>query len=109
MPDNFQELLASIKKLAEINNEDSDPVLEWMLKDTIQAILDYCRISKLPKQLEGFVKSLVMRQFNFENGDNINSIKRGDTTVSYGCTIGIEDFTDKDKRRLNAYRRFVMR
>jgi len=109
MPDNLQGILQSIKNILGIANDESNSALEWMLKDTIQAVLDYCRIPRLPVQLEGFVKSLVIREFKFENGGNVDSIKRGDTTVSYGGTIGIENFTSKDKSRLNAYRRFVMR
>jgi len=105
----IQDLLDKAKKILGIENGENDFVLEWMLRDAIQAILDYCRIRRLPKQLEDLAVGIMVRQFNFENGGNISSIKRGDTTLSYGGTIGIEDFTDKDKRRLNAYRRFVMR
>jgi len=109
MPDNFQDILKSVKRLLGITGRASDPMLAWMLKDIIQAVLDYCRVRRLPPQLETFVVGLAKRQFDFDNGGNVDSIKRGDTTVSYGGAFGVEDFTTKDKRRLNAYRRFVMR
>jgi len=109
MPSDFADLLANFKKILGIDGDDNDFMLGWILRDSIQAVLDYCRIKRLPQTLYDFVLGIATRQFNFDNGGAVASIKRGDTTVSYGGTIGIEDFTSKDQRRLNAYRRFVMR
>lgn len=105
----MDDMLIKIRLLLGITNTDNDLILEWMLKDAIQAVLDYCHLKSLPKELETFVIGLVIRYFNAQNDGSIASIKRGDTTISYTDPITISDFTNKDKTRLNAYRRFIMR
>lgn len=101
------DLLDSIKEI--LGLDDASPMLEWILKDAIQAVLDYCHLSVLPEALKTFVVLLVVRKFNAENSGNIASIKRGDTSISYNEPLSTSEFTPLEISRLNAYRRFIMR
>lgn len=102
-------MLEDIKLVLGIEHDKSDAVLRLMIEDATQAALDYCHIKTLPPALESLVRGLVVQQFNIQNDGNIASVKRGDTQTTYRDPIGAEAFTDRQKSRLNAYRKWKAR
>lgn len=102
-------MLDDIKLMLGIEDDKSDAVLNLMLRDAEQSVLDYCHVKKLPPALESFVRNLVVQQFTVQNEGNIHSVKRGDTQTTYNEPIGVHSFTDKQKKILNAYRKWKAR
>ena len=105
------ELLEKVKLMLGIKANDTscDDVLSLMLEDATTSVLNYCRLKKLPKELEVVVREIVINKYKNIEMDNVESVKRGDTEVTYSEAIGIKDFTDVQKASLNRFRRFIMR
>ncbi len=104
-------MLEKIKLVLNIDENDItfDRILILMIEDTTTAILNYCNITKLPKQLEYVVREIVVTKFKSENGDyNIQSIKRGDTQITYTNTIDINSFNTKHINALNRFRKIIV-
>lgn len=91
------------------NNTESDIILNLMIEDTTTAILNYCNIKQLPEQLEYVVRQIVVDSFNNEAGNNVASIKRGDTQITYATPIDINQFNQKQLSSLNRFRKIVAR
>lgn len=104
-------MLEKVKLMLGIKSNDTsyDDILNLMIEDTTTAVLNYCRIRKLPKELESTVREIVVNKYKSIEIDNVESVKRGDTEVTYSEAIGVKDFTDIQKASLNRFRRFIMR
>lgn len=104
-------MLEKVKIMLGIKQNDTscDDVLNLMLEDAATAVLNYCRIKKLPKELEAVVREIVANKHKSIEVDNVESVKRGDTEVTYSEAIGIKDFTDIQKASLNRFRRIIAR
>lgn len=102
-------MLGQIKLILNIDNEAYDEILELMIEDAIMAVLNYCNIKDLPKQLELVVREIVANSFNTQLEGNVSSIKRGDTQINYSNTIDINSFSDKQKSSMNRFRRITTR
>lgn len=76
-------LLDSAKLLLEITATENDEVLKFLIDDTIAAVLAYCRLEVLPRQLEGFVASISARRLTHISGGDIKSVTEGDRRVEY--------------------------
>ncbi len=97
--------LASMGMLVSKDDTSEDEILMLMLSDATNAVLTYCHRNKLPMKLEYIVRDLVVREIQAENADNVSSVKRGDTQITYAQAITKDSFTEKDICALNAYRR----
>ena len=100
--------LASMGILSSKDDESKDDVLMLMLADATDAVLTYCHRNKLPMKLEYIIRDLVVREIQAENADNVSSVKRGDTQITYTQSITKDNFTEKEICALNAYRRLRM-
>ncbi|MFG6336321.1 MAG: phage head-tail connector protein [Lachnospiraceae bacterium] len=106
---NKDEILGKIKLRLGIAEEETehDAVLRLMLDDAIMVISIFCNRDVFPIQLEYIARQMVVNAFYKENKDNVSSIKRGDTQITYTETISREDLTQEHRDLCCKYR--VMR
>lgn len=105
-----EEMLRKIKLRIWNTEEETehDAVLRLMLEDAIRVILTYCNRTVFPVQLEYVARQMVVSAFRRDNGDNVSSIKRGDTQITYTDTISRDDMTQEQRELCNRYRRLRM-
>ncbi|MCL2463260.1 MAG: phage head-tail connector protein [Defluviitaleaceae bacterium] len=106
---NVETLLRDIKVQLGITGAEADDVLTLMIRDAIRAALDYCHVKRLPAEAGYIIREMVIGRFRADNGENIDSVRRGDTQVTYHSTIDVNAFSERQRSGLNAYRRIVMR
>lgn len=97
-------MIDKIKLILGIETADNDPVLELMVEDAKRAVVIYCNRHSFPEALEHVARELVVNAFKAENGDNVSSIKRGDTQITYTNTITSDSFTPRMVQQMNRYR-----
>ncbi|MCM1121825.1 MAG: phage head-tail connector protein [Ruminococcus flavefaciens] len=102
-----EEMLYKIKLRLGLKGEDTehDEVLRLMLEDAVMVIMVFCNRDVFPVQLEYVARQMVVNAFYKENGENISSIKRGDTQITYTETISREDMTQEHRDLCCKYRR----
>ena len=105
---NKEEMLSKIKLRIGLKNEETehDDVLRLMLEDAIMVITIFCNRDIFPIQLEYVARQMVINAFYKENGENVSSIKRGDTQITYTETISREDMSQEHRELCCKYRRF---
>lgn len=84
MGDAKTEMLDAAKLLLGIDNEESDAILTLLIEDTTDAVLSYCRIEVLPRQLESFVPYLAANRFRENGNGGVRSVTEGERRVEYG-------------------------
>lgn len=84
---------------------EHDEVLRLMLEDAVIMIRIFCNRDIFPVQLEYVARQIVVNAFYKENGDNVASIKRGDTQITYTETISKDDMTQEHRELCRKYRR----
>lgn len=97
--------LASLGILQGEEDTSQDGVLLQMLEDAQETVKAYCHRKDIPKGLEHVVRELVVRSVQADNADNVSAIKRGDTQINYMTAMTADDFTEKEIRVLNSFRR----
>ncbi|NLY20125.1 MAG: hypothetical protein GXZ08_02425 [Tissierellia bacterium] len=96
--------------------EIDDSLLSLYFEIVEQRVKNYCNISTIPTELELIIVEIVVGYCNAKfsesggNSKDVQSIKRGDTTISYGKTetvkdISISDFVFNYKTQLNKFRK----
>ncbi len=105
MLDKVKIRLASLGFLQDEGDTSQDAVLQLILDDAKEAVRAYCHRNDIPKGLEHVVRGLVVRAVQADNADNVSSIKRGDTQISYTGTVASDSFTGKEIKVLNSFRR----
>ena len=98
-------MLDKIKTLLGISSEDTskDELLSLYLDMTKQKIFNYCSITEIPLEMELIVVEMVVREFKLKDSQNVQSIKRGDTQISYSES-GSVDIFDSYKSQLDKFR-----
>lgn len=105
------EALETLKLLLGIkdNNTDNDVLLSFLIDDTVNLILGYCRIDKLPRQLESLVPVIAAEMYrrkgygNAETPEVVKSISEGERSVTYADNISEEDLLMGYYKRLNPF------
>lgn len=105
MLDKIKIRLASLGFLKDEGDISQDAVLLLMLDDAKEAVMTYCHRKDIPKGVEHVVRGLVVRAVQADNADNVSSIKRGDTQISYESAVTADSFTEKEIKVLNSFRR----
>lgn len=102
-----EEMLKKIKLRIGISLEETghDEVLRLMLEDAIIVIRIFCNRDVFPIRLEYVARQMVVNAFYKENGENVASIKRGDTQITYTETISRDDMTQEHRELCCKYRR----
>lgn len=101
-----EEMLKKIKLRLGLSEEETehDAVLRLMLDDAIMVISIFCNRDVFPIQLEYVARQMVVNAFYKENEDNVASIKRGDTQITYTSTISRDDLTQEHRELCCKYR-----
>lgn len=87
------------------DNTESDTVITLMLEDAMQAIRLYCHRTVFPAALEYVARDIVNTAIAGDSLENVASIKRGDTQITYSTAITEDSFTPRQKHAMNSYRR----
>lgn len=100
------EMLGKIKLRLGLTEEETehDKVLRLMLDDAVMVIRIFCNRDVFPVQLEYVARQMVVNAFYRENEDNVASIKRGDTQITYTTTINRDDLTQEHRELCCKYR-----
>ena len=94
MGDTKTEILEASKVLLGIDNDESDKLIMLLIDEVTDAVLSYCRLEVLPRQLVSFIPTLVAERFTGNKNVGVKSIAEGERRVEY-C--------DKDYDFLSAY------
>lgn len=103
---NKEEMLKKIKLRIGLLEEETehDEVLRLMLDDAVMVISIFCNRDVFPIQIEYVARQMVVNAFYKENRDNVSSIKRGDTQITYTETISRDDLTQEHRELCCKYR-----
>ena len=103
---NKEEMLNKVKLRLGIDKDEveHDEVLHLMLEDAIMVIKIFCNRDVFPDQLEYVARQMVINAFYKENGENVASIKRGDTQITYTETINRDDLSQEHRELCCKYR-----
>lgn len=102
----IEDMLVKVKIRIGVEGDENDPVLRLMLSDAVMTITLFCNRQVFPWQLEYVARQMVCRAYEKENGDNVASIKRGDTQINYGSTITQDDLTQEERDICCKFRKF---
>ena len=103
------EALNTVKMLLGIEDNEQDSLLSFLIDDTVNMILGYCRIEILPRQLESLVPVIVADAYRAKGYGQetapgvIKSVSEGDRSVSYADTNPDNDFFTGYYDRLKPY------
>lgn len=105
------EALETLKLLLGIkdNDTDKDVLLSFLIDDTVNLILGYCRIDTLPRQLESLVPVIAAEMYRRKGygsaamPDVIKSISEGERSVTYADNISETDLLMNYYKRLNPF------
>lgn len=101
--------LERVKMLLGINGSEQDGLLSFLIDDTVNLILSYCRIEVLPRQLESLVPTVAADAYRAKGYGNaaapevIKSISEGNRSVSYAETNPNNDFFKNYYDRLKPF------
>ena len=101
----IDEILKNAKMLAGISDEGdeaADDKLTFFINDIIEAIIAYCRVEFLPKQLYGLV-SQIAAQMYINGGSNVKSLTECERRVEFELSAPsvIGDYYDRLKPFVN--------
>lgn len=77
------DFLNAAKLLLKIKNDESDELLSYLIDDCVNAVLSYCHLSILPRQLEGFIPQLAADMFRERQQGAVKSITEGERRIEY--------------------------
>lgn len=89
------EILNNTKMLIGISDNSSDELLSFYIEDTKAAILSYCRIEFIPKQLWGLISQIAADLYRHRDNNDVLSITEGDRKI---------DFSHSQKSVVDNYR-----
>lgn len=102
---NLDEMLEKVKTRISVEGEENDPILRLMLADAVQAVTLFCNRTVFPPPLEYVARQMVANAYYRDNGNNVASIKRGDTQINYTSTITANDMTEEQRDMCCKFRR----
>lgn len=91
-------MLDNIKMLLDIQDNKLDGRLKYYINYYRKMVLKYCHIDKLSLELENIIEQIIIERFGGEGskgdtssqvGENVKSIKEGDTTVTYQTSASV--------------------
>lgn len=77
------EILRDTKMLLDIDDDSKDGILSFYIDDIENAILAYCRIAFLPRQLYGLVSRIVCDIYSDDDSGAVSSISEGDRKIEF--------------------------
>ncbi len=109
------EYLIELKKLLNIEDNNKNELLEFIIENVKEIILNYCHISKIPKELKYTLLRMSVDIYNYESfGEKeikrtASSIKEGDVSVTFDLNSDIikDTILKNYKIQLNRFRKLV--
>lgn len=106
------EALNTVKMLLGIEDNEQDSLLSFLIDDTVNMILGYCRIEILPRQLESLVPMVAADMYrrkgygSAEAPEHIQSVTQDKRSVSFKSNSGTdaEEFLKEYEARLKPFR-----
>lgn len=83
MGDTKTEILTAVKLLLGIENNENDELLVFLIEDTTEAVLSYCRLEVLPRQLVSLIPTIVARKYRSNSNMGVKSVTEGERRVEY--------------------------
>ncbi len=105
----LDEALERLKMLLGIKDNEQDGLLSFLIDDTVDMILGYCRIEILPRQLESLVPVIASDAYRAKGygqtdaPEVVKSISEGERSVSYAETNPDGDFLSSYYDRLKPF------
>lgn len=96
-----EEILNDTKLILGIEDESKDELLSFYISDTENAVLSYCRLEFVPKQLYGVIAMIAAELFNSETY-RISSVTEGDRKVEFKDMSVL--LTDSYRKRLDPFK-----
>lgn len=100
MGDTKTEILDAAKLLLGITDEENDELLTLLIDDTISAVLSYCRIEVLPRQLVSLIPLIAAGRYRLNGRSDVKSVTEGERRVEY---TGNGSFLDEYAARLKPF------
>lgn len=91
------EILENTKMLLGIEDTEKDNLLMFLIKDTIDAVMKYCRIEVLPRQLYGLIAQITAELYRSRSyGDGeftraVKSVTEGERRVEFESSSAFFD------------------
>ncbi len=104
---NTAETLDRLKLLLGIKDNEQDDLLSFLIEDTVNLILGYCRIEILPRPLESLVPVIAGDMYrikiisNAEKG--VHSISEGERSITFENGYNTDDFIKEYEARLKPF------
>ncbi len=83
MEDTTAEIVSAAKVILGISDDGSDELIELIAEDTVNAVLSYCRLDVLPRQLVSLIPHITAKRFNAAQRDGVKTITEGERRVEY--------------------------
>lgn len=102
--------LGTLKMLLGIKDNKQDSLLSFLIEDSVNSILGYCRIEVLPRQLESLVPTIAADAYRAKGygqeaaPEIVKSISEGERSVTYAETNPDYDYLQSYYDRLNPFR-----
>lgn len=94
------EILENTKMLLGLDGEEKDTLIAFLICDMIDAVMAYCRIEVLPRQLYGLIAQMCAGLYRSrgygENTPAVKSVTEGQRRVEFENAEGL--FADYSKR-----------
>lgn len=105
----LNEMLEQLKMLLGIKDDEQDSLLSFLISNTVDMILGYCRIEILPRQLESLVPVIAADYYRAKGygqesaPEMVKSISEGERSVTYAETNSDSDFFASYHDRLKPF------
>ena len=102
-------MLEKLKMLLGIEDEKTDGILNFLIEDTQNLILGYCRLEFIPQQLESLIPVVAADMYRAKGygeaaaPEIVKSISEGDRSVTLADTAPDNDFLSNYYNRLKPY------
>ena len=77
------EQLGTLKMLLGIKDDEQDSLLSFLIEDTVNSVLAYCRIDVLPRQIVSFIPTLTVKRYTANQNGCVKSVTEGERKVEY--------------------------
>lgn len=108
---NLNNALGTLKMLLGIRDDEQNSLLSFLIEDSVNAVLAYCRIEVLPRQLESVVPALAADMYRAkgygktEAPSVVKSISQGERSISYADNnLSNDSILTNYYKRLNPFR-----
>lgn len=85
--------LTYLKSILDLEGEEEDALLGFILDQVAEAIKNYCRIDAIPEELRYARIAMARDAFNAHGTGNLKSIREGEVSMSFGGADFLRGYT----------------